>query len=207
MRHTFLQSVALRRSYYHLKNRTLVDDALVVKLVDELLAVMPSPFNVQSSRIVLLFEEQHREFWHIVTRCLEQIVPCDKFDATRNKIERAFSSGHGTILFYEDQASLDKLREEFPLYADKVDVWSEQSSGMMQFAVWIGLEEFGYGASLQHYNPIIDKEVADRWLIDKEWRLVAQMPFGEPLDVPAERKQRSLPHSRRKLFGAKEGIE
>lgn len=207
MRHTFLQSVALRRSYYHLQDKELVDDAFVVRLVDELLAVMPSPFNVQSARLVVLFAEQHREFWHIVTQCLERVAPKDRFESTRRKIEQSFRSGHGTVLFYEDRAALDAMRKAFPLYADNVDGWSMESSGMMQFALWTGLEEFGYGASLQHYNPIIDTEVAERWLIDPNWRLMAQMPFGAPLDTPAERKQTSLPHNRRKLFGAKEGIE
>jgi predicted oxidoreductase (fatty acid repression mutant protein) len=36
--------------------------------------------------------------------------------------------------------------------AETFKVWSGQSSGMLQFAVWTALETEGLGASLQHYN-------------------------------------------------------
>jgi predicted oxidoreductase (fatty acid repression mutant protein) len=57
-------------------------------------------------------------------------------------------------------------------------VWSEQASGMAQFAVWAALADAGIGASLQHYNPLIDAAVAARWDIPSSWKLRAQMPFG-----------------------------
>jgi predicted oxidoreductase (fatty acid repression mutant protein) len=34
------------------------------------------------------------------------------------------------------------------------------------------------GASLQHYNPVIDAAVAREWNIPAAWKLRAQMPFG-----------------------------
>jgi len=34
------------------------------------------------------------------------------------------------------------------------------------------------GASLQHYNPLIDDFVVNEWNLPRTWRLVAQMPFG-----------------------------
>jgi predicted oxidoreductase (fatty acid repression mutant protein) len=110
-------------------------------------------------------------------------------------------SGCGTILFYEDEEALDVMRREFPLYAKNVDRWSEHSSAMFQFAIWTALEDMGYGASLQHYNPLIDNAVMERWLISDKWRLIAQMPFGTPLDIPTERLQRSAPQQRRIVFG------
>ena len=51
---------------------------------------------------------------------------------------------------------------------------------MHQLAVWTMLEDAGFGASLQHYNPLIDKEVRERWDLPAAWRLFAQMPFGMP---------------------------
>ena len=38
------------------------------------------------------------------------------------------------------------------------------------------------GASLQHYNPLIDNEVREHWGLPGQWQLIAQMPFG----IPAE---------------------
>jgi predicted oxidoreductase (fatty acid repression mutant protein) len=34
------------------------------------------------------------------------------------------------------------------------------------------------GASLQHYNPLIDAAVAREWNVPAYWKLRAQMPFG-----------------------------
>lgn len=201
MSRNFIEAVAHRRSYYHLDNRMLVDDNLIVGLMDELLTTMPSPFNVQSARMVLLLDEQHHELWRMTLETLRHITPPERFVRTKAKIERAFMAGHGTILFYEDEDALNRMRETFPLYADKVTIWSEQSSGMLQFAMWTALEDMGYGASLQHYNPLIDKAVMERWLINPDWRLVAQMPFGAPLDSPAHRVDTTPPHNRRLIFG------
>ena len=201
MSRNFIEAVAHRRSYYHLDNRMLVDDNLIVGLMDELLTTMPSPFNVQSARMVLLLDEQHHELWRMTLETLRHITPPERFVRTKAKIERAFMAGHGTILFYEDEDALNHMRETFPLYADKVAIWSEQSSGMLQFAMWTALEDMGYGASLQHYNPLIDKAVMERWLINPDWRLIAQMPFGAPLDSPAHRVDTTPPRNRRLIFG------
>ena len=206
MSRNFLEAVAHRRSYYHLDSREMVNDSEVVNIIDELLTTIPSPFNVQSARIVLLLDEQHREFWHIVLDTLRHVTPPERFAKTQQKVERAFFSGHGTILFYEDEDALNRMRENFPLYADNVATWSEQSSGMMQFAVWTALEDMGYGASLQHYNPLIDKSVAKRWLINPDWRLVAQMPFGAPLDNPAHRTTSTPLPERRIVYSDTETI-
>lgn len=191
----------MRRSYYNLGNGVVADDSRVVELVDSILATMPSPFNVQSARIVILFGAEHRALWDIVSDELRALVPDDKFAATARRIDDAFRSGRGTLLFYEDISTLEALKRAYPLYADKVDMWSEQCSGMHQFAIWTALEDMGYGASLQHYNPLIDERVARRWSIRDEWRLIAEMPFGEAKDTPSSRRQTSPPSERMRVFG------
>ena len=201
MKNSFSEAIARRRSYYHLEDKLLVADSRVVELIDELLTTMPSPFNVQSARVVLLLGDHHREVWQLVAEALRSILPEERFKMSKEKIDRSFASGHGTVLFYEDTAALNHLRENYPLYADNVEIWSEQSSGMLQFAMWTALEEFGYGASLQHYNTLIEYSIVERWHINPDWRLIAQMPFGAPVDTPPQREQRSLPQSRRVVFG------
>lgn len=201
MSRTFIDAVAMRRSYYKLGSSAVIDDSEVIAMVDQILETMPSPFNVQSTRIVILFGQEHRALWDIVSDELRAIVPADKFQNTEMRIDQAFRSGHGTILFYEDSAMLEQLKHNYPIYADKVDIWSEQSSGMHQFAVWTALEDMGYGASIQHYNPLIDKRVAIRWDIPDGWRLITQMPFGTPIDAPSSRQQTSPPSQRRRVYG------
>lgn len=59
---------------------------------------------------------------------------------------------------------------------------------MLQFAIWTQLEAEGLGVNLQHYNPVIDEAVKKEFNIPDEWRLIAQMPFGDPTAVLAEKE-------------------
>lgn len=105
------------------------------------------------------------------------MVPAEAFANTSAKID-SFSAGFGTALFYEDQDVVKGLQEQFALYADNFPVWSEHSSAIAQFATWTALSEIGVGASLQHYNPIVDAEVAETFDIPSNWKLRAQLVFG-----------------------------
>lgn len=204
MSHTFLEAISQRRSNYLLDNISPVATTQILDTIDTVLSVVPSPFNVQSARIVILFDEQHIALWDIVEQALKSRIPADIFERSRQKLHRSFRAGFGTILIYEDIEVLDQLRINVPDYAENVDRWSEQSSGMLQFALWTALEDMGLGASLQHYNPLIDKAVSERWLINDSWRLIAQMPFGLPKDKPAPHIQKLPIHQRRLVFGFEE---
>ena len=98
-----------------------------------------------------------------------------------------FRSGHGTVLFYEDQTVVKGLQEQYPAYADNMPIHSVTTGAMHQFAVWTALEAEGLGASLQHYNPIIDQDVAKAFNIPDTWELKAEMPFGKPLAKPGNK--------------------
>ena len=147
-----------RRSYYELTPESPIDDAKIEEIIHFAIRHIPSAFNSQSTRLVLLLHEQHKAFWEIVKRTLQAIVPAEAFVATEQKIDRSFASGYGTVLYYEDTTVVRKLQEQFPTYADNFPIWSEHTSAMHQLAVWTMLEDAGFGASLQHYNPLIDKE-------------------------------------------------
>lgn len=49
---------------------------------------------------------------------------------------------------------------------------------MAQYAVWTSLAQEKVGASLQHYNPLIDEKVHKSWNIPNSWKLRAQLVFG-----------------------------
>ena len=87
-----------------------------------------------------------------------------------------------------------------PTYADVFDIYSAQTSAMHQFSIWTMLSDAGYGASLQHYNPLIDRRVAEQWDIAPTWRLMAQMPFGNPLKTPMGKIQHKPLAERRLVF-------
>ena len=177
MNNRLIESLKKRRTQYALGPNLPISEGVAAHLIQEAVRLAPSSFNSQSSRAVILFGEQNAEFWSIVREALRRIVPTDAFAATATKID-GFAAGAGTVLFYEDQDVVKGLQEKFASYADNFPVWSEQAAGMAQLAVWTAFADADIGASLQHYSPLIDAEVAARWNVPASWRLRAQMPFG-----------------------------
>lgn len=199
MERTFKEALRRRRSYYDLRAESSIDDAQIEQIVRFAVKHIPSAFNSQSTRLVLLLHEHHDALWKIVKRSLQAIVPVEDFPRTEEKIDRSFASGYGTVLFFEDSAEIRLLQQNVPLYAGNFPVWSEHTSAMHQLAVWTMLEDAGFGASLQHYNPLIDKAVRERWSLPAEWRLITQMPFGMPAGEPNEKTFKPL-ESRIRIF-------
>lgn len=199
MRRTFEEAVEHRRSYYAIGSDSPVLDEEVVHVVRTAVKNVPSAFNSQSTRIVLLLGDEHKKLWDIVKATLKKIVPAEAFAQTEAKIDGCFAAGHGTVLYFEDTAVVKKLQEAFPAYQDRFPTWSQHTSAMHQFAIWTMLEDLGLGATLQHYNPLIDEEVRSVWNLPQEWELIAQMPFGTPLADPGAKEFEDL-SKRIKIF-------
>lgn len=172
-----LDKLKKRRTQYALGKNLPIAASEVDALIREAIRQSPSSFNSQSSRAVILFAAESDKLWNIVRETLRAIVPPANFAATSAKID-SFAAGAGTVLFFEDQQTVAEYQEKFSLYKDNFPVWSEQAAGMAQLAVWTALANVGIGASLQHYNPLIDAEVARTWSLPASWKLRAQMPFG-----------------------------
>ncbi|MEC0091252.1 nitroreductase family protein [Paenibacillus macquariensis] len=183
----FFEAIKNRRSVYVISKEPVVSDERIQEIVNEAVKHTPSSFNSQSARVVVLLGEQHDKLWNITENTLKTVVPAESFAPTAEKMT-LFRNGYGTVLFFEDQAVVEGLQESFALYADNFPIWSNQSSGMHQLVVWTALEIEGFGASLQHYNPLIDDEVKQTWNIPASWKLLAQMPFGKTV-VPAGEKE------------------
>ena len=99
MERTFKEALRHRRSYYALAPESPVEDAQIEEIVRFAIKHVPSAFNSQSTRAVLLLHEHHEELWKIVKRTLRAIVPEDAFARTEEKIERSFAAGYGTVLY------------------------------------------------------------------------------------------------------------
>jgi len=189
-----------RRSIYALSDQLPVSNDEVVKLVEHAVLHTPSAFNSQSARIVVLFGDDHKKLWDITEETLKVIVNDDeKFQGTKDKIA-GFSTGAGTVLFFEDKGVVRNMQEAAPLYADKFPIWSYQTSAMHQYVIWTALASIDIGANLQHYNPVIDQKVADAWNIAEDWELNAQMVFGA-IEQPAGDKAFQPVEERMKVFG------
>ena len=180
-----------RRSVYALGKDSGIKKNTIESLVKEAADSVPSAFNSQSQRAVILEGAAHDKLWAIVLETLRKLVPAAKFTKTEEKI-RGFAAGEGTILFFDDEEVTERLIKAFPLYAENFKPWAEQQNGMLQFAVWSLLEEQGLGVNLQHYNPLIDEEVKATWGLPKAWKLRAEMVYGKKLEEPEERDHQKI---------------
>lgn len=199
MKKDIKKAIENRRTYYSINNASPISAEEIKEIIDFAVLNVPSAFNSQSTRVVLLLGEHHKKLWNIVKRTLKKLVPAEAFAATESKIDNAFAAGYGTILYYEDESVVEGLQKAFPSYKDNFPIWSQHTSAMHQFTIWTLLEDAGFGASLQHYNPIIDEEVARTFAINPKWKLIAQMPFGTPTSEPSPKEFQSL-EDRVKVF-------
>lgn len=186
MNKDFARAIEDRRTYYGLSKEAVVSNERIKEIVEHAVKHTPSSFNSQSARVLVLLEKEHDKFWNITMEALRKVVPAESFQATEEKIN-SFAGAYGTVLFYEDQNVVKALQDQFVLYKDNFPVWSQQSSGMLQLVIWVALENEGYGASLQHYTELVEKEVAKEWNVPDNWKLIAQMPFGKPISEPGNK--------------------
>lgn len=154
----FYTAIENRRSIYGISSEAVVSNERIQEVINHAVKHTPSSFNSQTARVVVLTGESHTKLWNITTETLRKIVPAENFGPTEDKMN-AFGSGYGTVLFFEDNSAIEGLQKQFPLYAENFPIWSLQSNGMLQHVIWTSLEVEGFGASLQHYNPLIDDEV------------------------------------------------
>lgn len=186
-----IEALKTRRTHYELKNTSPLTQEEIVRLVKDAVLYTPSAFNSQTARVVVLFDENHEALWQITEDTLRKIVPEKNFASTEAKMNM-FKNAYGTILFFEDDKTVQDLQAQFPLYKDNFPLWSNQSAGMLNLVVWTSLSENGLGASLQHYNPLIDDEVKRRFNLPSSWRLIAEMPFGVPLSEPGAKEVQDI---------------
>jgi len=186
---SFNDAIKTRRTVYALGKKLPISDESVEELIKEALTHAPSAFNSESGRIVLLLGEKHDAFWDATKEILRPLVPPANFGQTEQKLA-AFKAAHGTILFFEDQSVIQGLQEKFALFKDNFPIWSDNSTGILQYVVWTSLATQGIGASLQHYNPLVDEWVRANTGIPASWKLTGEMPFGEII-APAGPKESS----------------
>jgi uncharacterized protein len=194
------EAVKARRSVYGLSRESTISDDRLEGLVLEAVKNAPSAFNSQSGRAILLLGAAHDEFWDATKGILRGLVPDEAtFEKTAEKVS-GFKSSHGTVLFFEDWEVVRSFQEKFPLYKENFAIWSGNSAGMLQYLVWTSLAAEGMGASLQHYNPLVDEWVGKRFDLPASWKLTAEMPFGK-IASPAGEKEFLPLEGRFRVFG------
>ncbi len=175
---TIINSMKKRRTIYHLGKELPVLKETLEQAVTEVIREAPSAFNSQSSRAVILYAEHHDWLWDLIlSKLLTLVEDAEQKKQTEEKIA-GFKAASGTILFFEEMATIRSLQEQMPLYSENFALWSQHGTGIAQFSVWTVLAELGVGASLQHYGNLIEQEVLAHFDLPSSWSLIAQMPFG-----------------------------
>ncbi|KAG8159559.1 hypothetical protein KVR01_010196 [Diaporthe batatas] len=189
-----------RRSYYPLSKDLSIPPEKIQEIVKSLLQEVPSSFNSQSNRVVVLFGAEHEKLWDITAEILKPIVPAEQWEGTSGKMAM-FKGAAGSVLFFEDQDVVNGMQEKFAIYADRFPTWASHSDAMLQFSVWTALEAEGLGANLQHYNPLIDNRVAEEWKVPASWKLQAQLVFGGKTGAAGEKAYAPV-ETKFKAYGA-----
>lgn len=187
MNSQFNSLAANRRSIYALGDNLSQTPEEIFDLVKQTIKNSPTAFNSQTVRAVVLFGKSSDKVWEIVEDALRKIAKSpDAFEQTKAKID-SFKAGYGTILYFTDTTIVHQLENDYPSYAANFANWAEQGLGGAQQAVWTALAEQGIGASLQHYNPLIDDAIHQTFNLPADWQLRAEMPFGS-IEAPAGEK-------------------
>ncbi|RAL16124.1 Nitroreductase [Aspergillus homomorphus CBS 101889] len=194
-----------RRTIYKLGRNHAIPDSQIEELVQQAILHVPSAFNTQSTRLVVLLHREHERLWDLAIGVFQDLVKTGAVpepvwkNQTLPKLE-GFKAAVGTVLFYEDPAHIEPMAEKFALFKDRFEPWAQHSNAMHQYFLWTGLEALGFGANLQHYNPLIDAPVAEAWNVPKEWKLSAQLVFGSPEAAPGPKEQKPV-DERVKIYG------
>ena len=130
----------------------------LVALVKDAVKHSPSSFNSQSSRALVLFGAESVKLWDLAIEAVRKRrsrpKASDKTEAKLKSCRRRPAPSCSS-----KTRTWSAACKKFALYADNFPVWSEQAGGMAQL-VWAALANAGVGASLQHYNPLVDADVA-----------------------------------------------
>lgn len=187
MEHTIIDSMKMRRSVYHIGKNLPISEEQLLTIVQDAVQLAPSAFDSQSSRLIIVYGDENDWLWNLVWEKVKPFVTEEQQHATREKL-KAFNSGSGTILFFEEMAIVRQLEKDFPLYSENFGLWSQHASALTQFAVWTALGEQRVGASLQHYGNLIEADVREHYNLSDTWSLIAQMPFGSIESAPPQKR-------------------
>ena len=62
----FLTEIENRRTIYKTKTSISISDEELEEMIEHIVKYMPSAFNSQSTRVVLLLNDQHIKFWKML---------------------------------------------------------------------------------------------------------------------------------------------
>ena len=183
----FKQVIKDRRSIYALGNKSEHSIEEIVSSIRETQKDVPTAFNSQTSRLVILNGEANTKFWDLILEVQKNVLDEGTWDFM-SPIMMGAKNGIGTVLFFEDRDAVATM----PTVGARTEAYKQNNSANSQFATWLALTEMNLGGSLQHFNvgyeQGFDKAVREMFNLPDSFELIAQMPFGS-IEQAADAKE------------------
>lgn len=93
---SYKDAVTNRRTIYQLTQKSPIPDSKITQIIEAAVKHVPSSFNSQSARLLVLLKDEHTKFWEIVENILKGIVPADSWDHTAQRIN-GFKNAYGSV--------------------------------------------------------------------------------------------------------------
>lgn len=87
----------MRRTVHRLGKDRRLDKESVTNILQQALLVSPSFFNSQTTRMVLLLDDENNKLWEIVGKCLEECSNSGKLEADTVEKLNGFKGANGTV--------------------------------------------------------------------------------------------------------------
>jgi predicted oxidoreductase (fatty acid repression mutant protein) len=92
----FLETMASRRTIYALDKYSPVPQSRIEEIIRNAILHVPSCFNSQSTRIMLLVGEEHDKLWEIVKESVKAVAPAEIWPTSEKRLN-GFKAGYGTV--------------------------------------------------------------------------------------------------------------
>ncbi len=92
----FLDIIATRRTFYQLGPQSPISDLRIQEIIHQVILNVPSAFNSQTTRVVLLVKQEHVKLWDIVKEAVKGVAPAEQWSNTETKL-KGFQDAYGTV--------------------------------------------------------------------------------------------------------------
>ena len=140
----FKDLLTKRRSQYAIGANTDVTAADVTAALNEVIPQVPSAFNSQATRVVVVSGENNVKLWELIKNVQKDVLD----EATLNYMTPIMDGARdavGTILFFEDR---DAVESGIPANEERRLIYKNHASANAQLTTWLTLTELGLGANL-----------------------------------------------------------
>lgn len=96
----FFAAVEGRRTIYALSDSSPIPDARIVEIVQKAVRHVPSSYNVQSARVVVILKEEHKKLWDFADAGLKETVPEGVYGFLAPRVA-AFKAAYGSVCYQQ----------------------------------------------------------------------------------------------------------